>query len=104
MMQYDIASPFSCFISDRRVAVVATAMINTAAIFVLVVFMFGLSGCNVNKTIILIGKLDSNLTTKELTGLGVDLAYEVAKNSSMFKDFFKNYEITFKPLVTNVSL
>ena len=79
-------------------------MINTAAISVLSVFMFGLLECHGNKTTLIIGLLDSAKTTAKETALGIDLAYDVAKNSSNFKDFFEKYEIDFKSFYTFVSL
>ena len=79
-------------------------MINTAAISVLSVFMFGLLGCNGNKTTLVIGHLGSVKAIAEDAKLGIDLAYDVAKNTTEFNDFLEKYEIVFKYLTTFVSL
>ena len=79
-------------------------MINTAAISVLSVFMFGLLGCNGNKTTLLIGQLASVETTAKDAKLGIDLAYDVAKNSSTFTNFLEKYEIDRTLFRTYVSL
>ena len=68
-------------------------MINTAAISVLSVFMFGLLECNGNKTTLIIGQLASAEKTAKDAKLGIDLAYDVAKNSSNFTNFLEKYEI-----------
>ena len=79
-------------------------MINTAAISVLSVFMFGLLECNGNKTTLVIGRLESEKAIAKDAKLGIDLAYDVAKNTTEFNDFLEKYEIVFQSNSTSVSL
>jgi len=99
-LKFFCISPFLGLLAAVRVT---PAMSHTAAISVLViVLMFKSSECNINKTKLLIGQLESKSSEKETT-LGIKLAYNVSKNSTELKDFLEKYEIEFERWDTHVS-
>lgn len=60
--------------------------------------------CNAaNKTELFIGVLNRNPRIDRQSDLGLQLAIDVAKNHSDFKDFLDKYEIKIKSYSTNVS-
>ena len=74
-----------------------------AAISVIIIaVMFRSLKCNGNKTVLVIGQLESKRREKE-TELGIKLAYDVAQNSSDFKEFLGKYAINFSRMDTLVS-
>lgn len=74
-----------------------------AAISVIIIaVMFRSLKCNGNKTVLVIGQLESKGKEKE-TELGIKLAYDVAQNSSDFKEFLGKYAINFSRMDTLVS-
>ena len=66
-------------------------MSSTAVIsFLGIVLVFGSLKCNANKTdLYILQMVQSDATVCR----GMELAYNVAKNSSSFKSFFEKYEI-----------
>ena len=61
------------------------------------------SGNGHNKTKLFIPILEEKKRPRAFTELGIQLAIDVAKNSSYFKDFLDKYEIVAEPYHTNVS-
>ena len=75
-----------------------------AAISVIIIaVMFRSLKCNGNKTVLVIGQLESKRREKETAELGIKLAYDVAQNSSDFKEFLGKYAINFSRMDTLVS-
>ncbi len=77
-------------------------MYSTAAIFMLVILVVSRSlKCNANKTELVITALDESPSNKA-TSIGMNLAIEVAKNSSDLKGFLDEYEIMMDTYYTRV--
>ena len=80
-------------------------MNSTAALSILVILVVSTSlKCNAaNKTKLLISSLTKKSKDKATT-IGIDLAIEVAENSSDLKDFLGKYEIKMGSFPTEVCL
>ncbi len=78
-------------------------MNGTAAISILVILVMSRSlKCNANKTELVITAFERRYSN-EASSIGVNLAIEVAKNSSDLKSFLDKYEIKIGTYYTTVS-
>ena len=79
-------------------------MISAVSFPVLFVLTFGSLKCHGNKTVLVLGTLDT-LSKSNLTDLGFNLALNVSKNNSKFNSFFEKYDIElFLPKNRSVSV
>ena len=77
-------------------------MSSTAVIsFLGIVLVFGSLKCNANKTDLYILQMVASFDMMPCNGM--ELAYDVAKNSSSFRSFFEKYEIKMNCTLTLVS-